>query len=65
MIERLAHVLRTPFPETKGSSHANLKYMRAVAGAWPDSENVQQAIGRLPRGTSWRYWPGWRRPRSG
>lgn len=50
VIERLAHDLRTAFPEMKGFSRANLMYMRAFAGAWPDAEVVQQAVGQLPWG---------------
>lgn len=50
VIERLAHDLRTAFPEMKGFSRANLMYMRAFAEAWPDSEIVQQAVGHLPWG---------------
>lgn len=50
VIERLAHDLRTAFPEMKGFSRANLMYMRAFAEAWPDDEIVQQAVGRLPWG---------------
>ena len=40
VIERLAHDLRTAFPEMKGFSRANLLYMRAFAEAWPDEEIV-------------------------
>ena len=50
VIERLAHDLRTAFPEMKGFSRANLMYMRAFAEAWPGAEIVQQAVGRLPWG---------------
>ena len=50
VIERLAHDLRTAFPEMKGFSRANLMYMRAFAAAWPDAEIVQQTVGRLPWG---------------
>ena len=50
MIERLAHDLRTAFPEMKGFSPRNLKYMRAFAEAWTDSEFVQQAVAQLPWG---------------
>lgn len=50
VIERLAHDLRTAFPEMKGFSRANLMYMRAFADAWPDGEIVQQAVGHLPWG---------------
>jgi predicted nuclease of restriction endonuclease-like (RecB) superfamily len=50
VIERLAHDLRTAFPEMKGFSRANLMYMRAFADAWPDEQIVQQAVGQLPWG---------------
>ena len=48
VIERLAHDLRTAFPEMKGFSPRNLKYMRAFAEAWPEAEFVQQAAAQLP-----------------
>lgn len=48
VIERLAHDLRTAFPDMKGFSPRNLKYMRAFAGAWPDAEFVQAVLARLP-----------------
>jgi predicted nuclease of restriction endonuclease-like (RecB) superfamily len=50
VIERLAHDLRTAFPDMKGFSRANLLYMRASAQAWPDAEIVQQLVGQMPRG---------------
>ncbi|OGQ88714.1 MAG: hypothetical protein A2512_03670 [Deltaproteobacteria bacterium RIFOXYD12_FULL_56_24] len=50
VIDRLAHDLRTAFPEMKGFSRANLMYMRAFAEAWPDEAIVQQAVGQLPWG---------------
>lgn len=50
VIERLAHDLRTAFPDMKGFSPRSLKYMRAFAEAWPDSEFVQQAAAQLPWG---------------
>ncbi|GAB1409704.1 hypothetical protein MASR1M90_08580 [Desulfovibrionales bacterium] len=50
VIERLAHDLRTAFPEMKVFSPRNLKYMRAFAEAWPDAEIVQQAVAQLPWG---------------
>lgn len=48
VIDRLAHDLRTAFPDMKGFSRANLMYMRAFAEAWPETAIVQQAVGRLP-----------------
>ncbi|RYF80840.1 MAG: DUF1016 domain-containing protein [Comamonadaceae bacterium] len=50
VIERLAHDLRAAFPDMKGFSPRNLKYMRAFAEAWPDEAFVQQAVARLPWG---------------
>ena len=50
VIDRLAHDLRTAFPDMKGFSPRNLKYMRAFADAWPDEAFVQQAVARLPWG---------------
>ncbi|WP_372874286.1 YhcG family protein [Pseudomonas sp.] len=50
VIERLAHDLRAAFPDMKGFSPRNLKYMRAFAEAWPEAEFVQQAVAQLPWG---------------
>jgi len=46
---RQAHDLRTAFPVIEGSSPRYLKYMRALAEAWPESQFVQQAAAQLPR----------------
>ncbi len=48
MIERLAQDLRSAFPDIRGFSPRNLKYMRAIAEAWPDGEFVQQTAAQLP-----------------
>jgi predicted nuclease of restriction endonuclease-like (RecB) superfamily len=48
VIERLGHDLRSAFPEMKGFSPRNLKYMRAFSEAWPDSEFVQGVLAQLP-----------------
>ena len=48
VIERLAQDLRSAFPDMKGFSPRNLKYMRSFAEAWPDAEFVQQAAAQLP-----------------
>lgn len=50
VIARLAQDLRNAFPEMKGFSPRNLKYMRAFAQAWPDEAIVQQAVAQLPWG---------------
>lgn len=48
VIDRLAHDLRTAFPDMKGLSPRNLKYMRAFAEAWPDEGFVQEVLAQLP-----------------
>jgi predicted nuclease of restriction endonuclease-like (RecB) superfamily len=48
VIDRLAQDLRVAFPEMKGFSPRNLKYMRAFAEAWPDVEFVQGVLAQLP-----------------
>lgn len=48
VIERPAQDLRAAFPDTKGFSPRNLKYMRAFAEAWPDAEFVQAVLAQLP-----------------
>jgi len=50
VIDRLAGDLREAFPEMKGFSPRNLKYMRAFAAAWPEREIVQRTVAQL----SWR-----------
>ncbi len=48
VIERLAQDLRAAFPDMKGFSPRNLKYMRAFAEAWPDADFVQAVLAQLP-----------------
>ena len=47
VIDRLSADLRRDFPEMTGLSARNLKYMRALAEAYPDREVVQQVVARL------------------
>ena len=42
VIDRLAADLKKTFPEMRGFSSRNLKYMRAFAQAWPNEPFVQQ-----------------------
>lgn len=51
VIDRLANDLRSAFPEMKGFSPRNLKYMRAFAEAWPDFGIGQQPAGQLEAGS--------------
>jgi len=48
VIDRLAHDLRNAFPDMKGFSPRNLKYMRSFAEAWPVAEFVQEVLAQLP-----------------
>lgn len=50
VIERLSEDLRREFPDMKGLSARNLRYMRAFAEAWPDEAIVQQVVAQLPWG---------------
>jgi len=48
VIDRLAKDLKREFPEMKGFSRSNLKYMRAFAEAYPLGEIGQQLAGQIP-----------------
>lgn len=47
VIDQLATDLRKEFPESKGFSSRNLKYMRTFAQAWPEPEVVQGPLARI------------------
>ena len=47
VIDRLAHDLRAAFPDMKGFSPRNLKYMRAFAESWPEPSIVQGVLAQL------------------
>jgi len=48
VIDRLAADLLRAFPDMKGFSPRNLKYMRAFASSWPNRTFVQQAAAQIP-----------------
>lgn len=48
VIDRLSSDPREAFPDMKGYSPRNLKYMRAFAAAWPGQAIVQEALARIP-----------------
>ncbi|KAB8332487.1 DUF1016 domain-containing protein [Scytonema tolypothrichoides VB-61278] len=50
VIDKLAADLRQAFPQMKGFSARNLKYIRAFAQAYPDEEFVQQVVAQIPWG---------------
>jgi len=47
VIDRLSHDLRNAFPDMKGLSPRNLKYMRAFARAWPNRKIVQEVLAQI------------------
>jgi predicted nuclease of restriction endonuclease-like (RecB) superfamily len=51
VIDRLAQDLRDGFPDMRGFSPRNLKYMRTFAAAWADRDLVQRSVAQLP----WRH----------
>lgn len=51
VIDRLAKDLKQEFPDMKGVSPRNLKYMRAFAEAYPDEAIVQRCAAQIP----WRH----------
>ncbi|RPI77760.1 MAG: DUF1016 family protein [Desulfobacteraceae bacterium] len=48
VIDRLSADLRDAFPDTKGFSPRNLKYMRTFSSAWPKRKFVQEALAQIP-----------------
>jgi predicted nuclease of restriction endonuclease-like (RecB) superfamily len=48
VIDRLSKDLHAAFPQMKGFSPRNLKYMRAFAKAYPDQPFVQQVAAQIP-----------------
>lgn len=49
-IENLANDLKSTFPEMKGFSHRNLKYMVHFAKEYPDFAIGQQVVAQIPWG---------------
>ena len=47
VIDRLSTDLREAFPDMKGFSPRNLKYMRAFAAVWPDRAIVQETLAQI------------------
>lgn len=59
-IENLAADIRISFPNVKGYSVRNLKYMAKFAETYPDEAFVQQAVAQIPWGTLWSSWISFR-----
>ena len=47
VIDRLSADLRQAFPDMRGLSPRNLKYMRAFASAWPEHQIVQEVLAQI------------------
>ncbi|MEM7771029.1 MAG: PDDEXK nuclease domain-containing protein [Cyanobacteria bacterium P01_A01_bin.37] len=47
VIDRLARDLKREFPDMRGFSSRNLKYMRAFAEAYPDEQIVQEQLAQI------------------
>jgi hypothetical protein len=47
VIDRLSADLRQAFPDMRGLSPRNLKYMRALASAWPERQIVQEVLAQI------------------
>ncbi|MCL2594838.1 MAG: DUF1016 N-terminal domain-containing protein [Promicromonosporaceae bacterium] len=50
MVDRTRPDLRREFPDQRGWSDRNLRYMRAMAETWPDESIWPQAVAKLPWG---------------
>lgn len=50
VIDRLAQDLKREFPNMSGFSSRNLKYMRALAEAYPDEQIVLRVVAQIPWG---------------
>jgi predicted nuclease of restriction endonuclease-like (RecB) superfamily len=48
VIDRLSEDLREAFPDMRGLSPRNLKYMRVFAAAWPEGAIVQEVLAQIP-----------------
>lgn len=48
IVDQLSKDLRSAFPEMKGFSTRNLKYMRALAEAYSDEQFVQATLAQIP-----------------
>jgi len=51
VVERLARDLKREFPEIKGFSARNMRYMKSFAEAYPDEAILQRSVAILP----WRH----------
>ena len=50
VLDRLSNDLKAAFPDMKGLSARNLRYMRDLALVWPDEAIVPQLVAKIPWG---------------
>ncbi|GAA4031825.1 PDDEXK nuclease domain-containing protein [Arthrobacter methylotrophus] len=50
VVTRLSADVRSAFPEARGFSPRNLRYMKSFAEAWPEFPMLQQSVATLPWG---------------
>jgi predicted nuclease of restriction endonuclease-like (RecB) superfamily len=48
VIDRMAYDLKEEFPDMRGFSSRNLKYMRKFAECWPERAIVQASLAQIP-----------------
>lgn len=48
VIDRISQDIKDMFPDMKGFSPRNIKYMRKFADIWKDYEIVQQVVAQIP-----------------
>lgn len=54
VIDRISRDLQKTFPDMKGFSPRNIKYMKKFATLWQDETIVQQLVAQLPWGDKYR-----------
>ncbi|MGB6299669.1 MAG: PDDEXK nuclease domain-containing protein [Rivularia sp. (in: cyanobacteria)] len=54
VVNKLAKDLKNAFPDMKGFSERNLKYMKTFAETYPDEQIVQQLVAQIPWGHNLR-----------
>ena len=63
VVDRLAGDLSKAFPDMKGFSPRNLKFMRAFAVAYPEKQIVKQLVSQIPWGHVIRIMQKVKKPR--
>ena len=62
VVNKLANDLKNAFPDMKGFSKRNLKYMKTFAESYPDEQIVQQLVAQIPWGHNLRILDSLKEP---